>query len=436
MVNRPAMIEQSQTYVGFQPVDLGHEQVRPRADAPIRIIRYLFYAFIFSLCFETVGQDMGLIEPPTVVGGLLVLSVLLQPGLFLRWPPKAFWCFIIFLYLHVVQGLVEPSMYRAAFITDSTVLTQLTVLGWLSFCIMRDRDTALRTLLTLGIACTLLGMLQLSGIAQSSIEPKAKGAVVRAAVFGFHPNHLGRIIVLGMLALIGPLYFARRKTTSIWILVSACIAILAAVLLQTGSRGAILAFGLSLLTFAFRRGSFKKKVINVGGLVILLGILAFAAFESDVMRSRFEETIETGDLARREKIYPTALEMFKERPLIGWGPVTSIYELGMRLGHPEEDVKNPHNLILYGVVTSGVLGSLPLFVGLGLCVFTAWRTRNGPHGVLPLAMVIAVLAVNMSGVWLFNKLHWVVMAYALASVYYQPATEPTPAETAGDVVYL
>ena len=38
-------------------------------------------------------------------------------------------------------------------------------------------------------------------------------------------------------------------------------------------------------------------------------------------------------------------------------------------------------------------------------------------------MVIAVFAANMSGVWLFNKLHWLVMAYALASVYYEPVKE-------------
>ena len=33
-------------------------------------------------------------------------------------------------------------------------------------------------------------------------------------------------------------------------------------------------------------------------------------------------------------------------------------------------------------------------------------------------MIVAVLVANMSGLWLFNKLHWLVMAYALASVYH------------------
>ncbi|MEK6282930.1 MAG: O-antigen ligase family protein [Acidobacteriota bacterium] len=387
----------------------------------ITVIRWLFYAFIFSLTFETAGEDIGLIEPPTVVGGLLVLSTLLQPGLFLRWPPKSFWCFIVYFYLFVTLGLLEPAAYRSMFVHDATVLLQLTVLAWLAFNLMRDRATAERALLTLAIACTVLAVLQLFGFVNSAVDQK--GGVARAAAFGFHPNHLARILVLGMLAIVGILYTRKQNLTRSLIIAAPFIIIIAAVLLQTGSRGAILALGAALLTFGLRKSALKNKVINIFGLLLLLGLLALAATQSDVMRSRFQETIAEGDLARREQIYPTAWEMIKEKPLVGWGPVTSIYELGMRLGHPEEETKNPHNLVLYGLVTSGVLGSFPLFLGIALAIFSAWRARHRAHGMLPLAMVIAVLAANMSGVWLFNKLHWLVMAYALASVHYEPLKE-------------
>jgi O-antigen ligase len=395
-----------------------------KSNYPIAVIRWLFYAFIFSLTFETAGEDIGLIEPPTVVGGLLVLSTLLQPGLFLRWPPKGFWCFIIYLYLFVTMGLLEPSSYRSLFVHDATVLFQLTLLAWIAFNLMRNAATAEKALLTLAIACSLLSLLQLLGVAHSAVDPK--GTIQRAAAFGFHPNHLARILVLGMLALVGVLYSRRQNITRPLLIAAPFLVVLAAVLIQTGSRGAILALGLALLVFALRKGSFGKKAINIAGLLVLLGLLALAAFSSDVMRSRFEETIEDGDLARRELIYPTAWEMFKEKPLLGWGPVSSVYELGMRLGHPEEETKNPHNLILYGLVTSGLLGSFPLFLGIGFAALAAWKARNSVHGMLPLAMVIAVFAANMSGVWLFNKLHWLVMAYALAAAYYPcVASAPT-----------
>jgi O-antigen ligase len=304
---------------------------------------------------------------------------------------------------------------------DATVLFQLTVLAWLAFNLMRDKATAENALLALAIACTVLALLQLFGVANSAVDPK--GTVVRAAALGFHPNHLARILVLGILAFVGILFARKQNMTRRLLIASPFIVVLAAVLIQTGSRGAILALGAALMTFALRKGSLKKKAFHVFGLLLLLGLLALAAIQSDVMRSRFEETIEEGDLARRELIYPTAWQMFKEKPLLGWGSVTSVYELGMRLGHPEEETKNPHNLILYGLVTSGVLGSFPLFLGIALAAFSAWKARHGAHGMLPLAMVIAVLAANMSGVWLFNKLHWLVMAYALASVHYAPLKE-------------
>ena len=383
----------------------------------IGIIRWLFYAFIFSLTFETAGEDIGLIEPPTVVGALLMLSTLLQPGLLLRWPPKSFWCFIIYSYLFVIMGLFEPAVYRSQLVRNLTVLFQLLALAWLAFNLMRDKATAERALLTLGIACVILALLQVFGVADSA-DPNS--ATARAATLGFHPNHLARILVLGIVAIVGLLYVRTQKLARALLIAAPFLIVLTVVLLQTGSRGAILALGAALLTFAFRRGSLKQTVFNICGLLMLLALLTLAATNSELMRSRFEETINEGDLARRELIYPTAWQMIKERPLLGWGPVTSIYELGTRLGHPEEETKNPHNLILYGLVTSGILGSLPLFVGTALAAFAAWKSRHGAHGMLPLAMVVAVLAANMSGLWLFNKLHWLVMAYALASMHYPP----------------
>lgn len=385
-------------------------------ERPIAIIRWLFYLFMFSLTFETAGENVGLIEPPTVIGGLLVLSALLQPGLFLRWPPKAFWFYIVYLYLFITMGALEPPRYRSLFVHDATVMFQLIVLAWIGYCLMRDSQVAERALLTLAIACTVLSLLQVLGIANSALPEKGEAA--RAAALGFHPNHLARILILGLLAYIGFLYNRRKQLTRPLLLCAPFIIVVTAVLIQTGSRGALLALGGALMIFALRKSSLKVKVLNTIGLLTLIGLLALAAFNSEIMRSRFEETIEEGDLARRELIYPTAVQMIKERPLLGWGPVTSVYELGMRLGHPEEETKNPHNLILYGLVTSGFLGSLPLFIGIILCVATAWKGRNGPHGILPLAMIVAVLAANMSGVWLFNKLHWLVMAYAVASSYY------------------
>lgn len=407
----------------FMPL-ASRDDVQAPNQRGITIIRWLFYAFIFSLSFETAGEDIGMIEPPTVVGGALLLSTLLQPGLLLRWPPAGFWCFIIYFYLFVATGLLfEESQYRALFLQNVMIMGQLTLLAWVAFNLMRDSETARKALISLAAASVVLSVIQILGVAQGATE--VKGEVERAAALGFHPNHLARILVLGILALMGMLYIRKQLLSRKVLFASPLIVILVAVLIQTGSRGALLALAAALLTFALSAGSLKRRAINAGGLLVLLGLLALAAVNSDIMRSRFEETIEDGDLARRELIYPMSWQMFTEKPLLGWGSATSVYELGMRLGHPEEETKNPHNLILYGLVTSGVVGSFPLFLGTGLAIFAAWRARHRAHGILPLAMVVAVLVANMSGVWIANKLHWLVIAYALASAHYELRTQST-----------
>jgi O-antigen ligase len=383
-------------------------------DTPTRVICWLFYAFVLSLPFETVGE--GWFEPTTILGGLLLLSTLLQPGLFIRWPPKGFWCFIVYLYVFASLSLLEPSGFRTLTLLNVFLLAQLTILGWIGFCLMRDRQTAEWAFLTFGAGCVLLSLLQVTGIASRAVE--AEAAIVRVTAFGFHPNNLARILMLGMLALVA-LTFGRGKSLLRPIFITwPFILLIAVALIQTGSRGGLIALAAGMMTLVLRRGTVMMKVLNGVGLLVLLGIFFLVALQSDIMRARFEETLEEGDVARREQIYPTAWQMFQEKPFLGWGPISSTYELGMRLGHPEEETKNPHNLILFGLVSTGIVGSLPLFMGIGLAALSAWKTRHGPHGILPLAMFVAVMVANMSGLWLFNKLHWLVMAYALSSVYH------------------
>jgi O-antigen ligase len=384
------------------------------ASEPAAVVRWLFYAFVFSLPFETVG--VGLLEPPTVIGGLLLACTLLQPGLFLRWPPAGFWCFAAYLYLFAALGVLEPSSYRAELWRSVLLLAQLLTLCWIAYCLMLDRRVAERALLSLAAACTLLALLQVTGVASRATDVGAR--VERVTAFGFHPNNLARILALGLLALVGLTYGRARSYFRPVFLSWPASALIGVALIQTGSRGGLLALGTGLTTLVLRGGSWRAKLVNALGVLLVAAFFALASMQSEVMRQRFERTVEEGDLARREQIYPAAWAMFRERPLAGWGPTASTYELGSRLGHPEEESKNPHNLILYGLVANGVAGALPLFAGLALAALAAWGARRGAHGVLPLALVAAVLVANMSGLWLFNKLHWLVMAYALASAHY------------------
>jgi O-antigen ligase len=121
-----------------------------------------------------------------------------------------------------------------------------------------------------------------------------------------------------------------------------------------------------------------------------------------------------GNLAKREQIIPNALRMFLDRPILGWGAENE-YELQKRMPQLYRDSRDTHNLVLHVLTTSGLLGSVPFFAALWLAVRAAWRSRRGPLGSLPLAVLMGLLAGNMSGNYIAFKLQWIVLALAFAS---------------------
>ena len=83
---------------------------------------------------------------------------------------------------------------------------------------------------------------------------------------------------------------------------------------------------------------------------------------------------------------------------------------------------------------AGLLGAIPFFAGVCLCLWAAWRARQSTWGVLPLALIMTLLVANMSGNWIHWKLTWLILAFCLASVFWAPSTPPVFVTGAADVV--
>ena len=132
-----------------------------------------------------------------------------------------------------------------------------------------------------------------------------------------------------------------------------------------------------------------------------------------VASSRLGEAYSEGNVAGRDRIYPAALEMIVERPILGWGNEFS-RELGKRT-HALGGERDAHSLVLHLFLEVGAMGAVPFLVGLWLCAQAAWKSRSGSLGVLPLALLSTVFAVNLAHTWLSHKLMWLVLALALAA---------------------
>ena len=387
-------------------------------------VRIAFYFYTATIPFETVDLGIPFLELTMISFFILVGSLLFQPDLAFRRPPAAFWLFVIYVIVFAIPTLLGDVPVQEESDWQLKVLIHLVVLAWVAFNIMKNHEVARNGLIIFAAACGLLAIMQITGL--SSMSAEYESMTDRSTSFGFHPNNLARILALGMLAVVGLAYGTRRGLTHLKVAVPLVILIIGYAIIQTGSRGGLLALFAGLMVIVLGDGSARSRSRNialVGAAVLLIGSLMLT---SEVTTSRFERALDDGDLARRELIYPISWEMFLERPFVGWGGKSSEYELGARLGHPEEETKNPHNLYLYLLVATGLVGAVPMLAGLWLTLRGAWSTRAGPLGVVPLSMFVTVLVANISGLWQHNKMHWFVIALALSTVSVVRVGRPSP----------
>ena len=153
----------------------------------------------------------------------------------------------------------------------------------------------------------------------------------------------------------------------------------------------------------------RNAFVAAAGMAVLLAMIS----ASEMARTRWELTLEQGNMAGREVIFPAAWFMFLDRPILGWGAQASVYELGKRLG--EYHTRDTHNLYLWVLTEDGLLGFIPYFWAVWLCARSAWRSRRLLYGLVPMALLSTVLVVNLSLTWQYRKLHWLFLGLALAS---------------------
>jgi hypothetical protein len=105
-------------------------------------------------------------------------------------------------------------------------------------------------LMTLVISCSAISVMQLLGVATTQWEFYDVGS--RTSVLGQNPNNMANNISLGLVALMG-FAFGRNKTWLRAKYVAAPLAvIMVGAIIDTGSRGALLALGIGFAAFAIR----------------------------------------------------------------------------------------------------------------------------------------------------------------------------------------
>ncbi len=400
---------------------------RPVAPVPVRqpaLLIFLGAVFVVSTYLGAIRiSDFPLAENPENVAGVLLAAVfaLTRFGRARLWvgPGKYF-----LIYFGVTAGL---ALARYALERETASLriyaqyAQAFLLYLIFFDLCRDRR-AVRVLMVTFLGATMLLSLVANlgvGGAVGAAAAGRGGAVERVGVLGMNLNYQGFLYAAALTGILchGLARWPRFGTWE-WILAGGGASVLLA-LLRTGSRGALVvlvagvAAALALMFRGRRWGAYALMVP-----VVLYGI-GSAIMRSEVIRARVEATLYEGDYGTRDALAREAWEMFKERPLTGWG-TNYIEELGARMGKLRIAA---HNTYLQVVSAFGLVGLVPWLWGLAATGFRLWRYRTNPRAATLLAIFIALLVAMIPGNYAYGRFKWIFLALAGA----MPLAPPPPA---------
>lgn len=375
------------------------------------VVRWSLYLFAFSLPFEMPKHALPM-DNPTLAATVFLLATLFAPKrCYGRVPWAAVW-FGLYLYVFCLASALSNPFHLGEALRFFEWLLQLWLVLWAGSNVMQSEPIARTTILSLGVGCFARAAMQLVGLGRTAHAVWTGGE--RVTSFGQNANMAAMILGAGIIALVGLGASKRRPLPFPRLLVWPMCAAIGVAMIQTGSRGGLLGLTVGLCVFLLGAKGARARARNTIIAVFAIGFIGVVADRSTVMRSRLADSAETGTMAGRERIYPAAWQMFKEHPVLGWGPVNNKYVLGGRLAEQLRRRRDTHNLLLEVLTSTGLIGAIPFFMGVLLGLRACLQARNGPHGAMALALMAAVLVANSSGNWIASKLLWVVLAYAVA----------------------
>lgn len=366
-----------------------------------------------------------------VFGIALAAAALTQPGLAFRRPPAAFWWFAVYTLIALVSSVPHLDFYGDAVQRRMGSLVQTLLLFWIVSNLMRDEQLAGRMLASTALMGGLIALLMGLGVFQSSVHT-ARG--VRMSFASTNPNFIGGVLTLSLLSLVG-LTLAGRFRGRLWRWTTIALTLpMAGAIISTGSRGSLAGLfgGMAVLVLLGERLTRRLRnllLLSVAGLVAY-----YTVYVTSISQVRWGEAIEQRSVSGREQIFPELVAMFRERPLQGWGFEAHRRELGRRVPQLTTGALDAHNLYLHVLTEVGLLGSIPFWVALWLCVKSGIAALRTPHRALPLVLLSAMLITNLATTGIVSKPLWFVLACAAGAGAGVPRRRRRPAVVNVDAI--
>lgn len=207
-----------------------------------------------------------------------------------------------------------------------------------------------------------------------------------------HPNAMALFLVRPFILVAGLFVFLDRWR---WYLALPA-GIMGLAVFATFSRGALIAVLFAVVILGLRAP--RRVQLALGGAVVSVGALT-AIVAGDRMRNLFEG----GSVSLRLDIWSSALEMIRDRPVLGYGLDQFLYAYAPRYIQPtawdERFTSHAHNLIADSWIRLGIVGAfLALFaiLAVGRKLITVERAASHPD-ILGRAALLALAALLVHG---------------------------------------
>jgi O-antigen ligase len=382
---------------------------RDRVAGPIPIplsLSFLLFVFTIPLEIVNVSLDLGPISLSRFTGFLFFAVSLLYSKRCYSDRPSAIYWFLGYLAVSVAVGVSGSS---GGYALSASVLTfiQLFVFFLIASNLLKNANYTKLVLLVYAIGVAVLALAIRFGL--FGLSPITGD---RLTVAGYNQNNLGMILSVAVVLFLGFVLDRNSKVPAI----KAVLLVLAMVVLEsmikTGSRTAFAIMIIGLSCYAWPSALTRKRKILMIVMISLALLSAGYMLISDTgFASRWQSTISEGDSSGRDVIYAVAYGMFLERPIFGWGAGTGVAELAGRLNEGAE--RAVHNMILGLLLEVGIFGSIFFLAGLWLCGRSAWRSRKGVLGTMPLALFLMVFVFQQSQPYLETKTFWLILSLSI-----------------------
>jgi O-antigen ligase len=287
--------------------------------------------------------------------------------------------------------------------------------AWVVFNVLHYPKFAHGGLWAFVLGASFCALLHAVGVGVVDVDHGIEG---RSTIFEQNANEIGEIYGHALVALVA-LGLFRATRQALRFLVFPLAVVIAIGLAKTGSRTGTLFAVLGILILLPQTRAFVPRIKRYVVILLLAAVFAGVVSQIPTVMKRFHTaTSEPATDESRVRMIPVLWEIFSRSPIIGTGPDKYQYELTRRampyLAEKQQTI-SAHNLALLLLAETGLIGFAIFYTGLGKAVISAWRARNGPCGMLPMAWLLPLSIGGLticSGI--FAPDFWLAIAYSVA----------------------